>query len=687
MRRGLIRRRKHSQSRTMQFRLKTKTMNRSSFALATVFVSLLATGIWQTLPVLPDGQVQAQESEATPLPEQRPARGSGDAPGRQSGSRRGSQEEGRTQATQSSGEQPAALSAASEKSQVAGAPSQSIVAIAGVHGAGLTDRPQNATIYVAPIGTVMQAVGRTEESKWLFVARDAVVNGGVEIEPALAGWTPKVDVIAFSIENLPVVGADEVEIVLPDSPTSGEGSIDLSAEAYEASGAETDGAETDSAETDSAGDAIVDSIADVSAVTGYVNLDDGRLNVRAGPGTATAIAGKLLPGETVSVLGRSEDATWLLITQDALPGLVGWVAVEFVDTGVALAELPLVPVPSIPPSTTAPVDVTGTTAATEASSIDASTASVAASGTSDPLVFQTSLGATFYAYDLAGSAHWPLTYGFDPAISPDGRTVAFTRDGGENGIYLIDIDGSNERRIFAERGRLASPKWSPDGEWIAFSRGNTFAECYQLGRACLTESQIRAQNPNIDLGRLALVREPRYHLAMVDMNGENYTDIAALDTARAPDWAESGIVYQSAAGLQITDAAPDAENRLVIDDYLKPYFHDPDWQPVQNGESGRIAYMGKEGSHWEIFTVNPDGSGVIALTRPSTTLKGDLPSNVAPTWSPDGSQIAFLSNRADGGGSDVWRLWIMDADGGNQRALDIDLALDYTFGDEQAVGW
>ena len=174
---------------------------------------------------------------------------------------------------------------------------------------------------------------------------------------------------------------------------------------------------------------------------------------------------------------------------------------------------------------------------------------------------------------------------------------------------------------------------------------------------------------------------------MVDVNGDNYTDIAALDTARAPDWIEAGIVYQSAAGLQITDAAPDAENRLVIDDYLKPYFHDPDWQPGQSGRGGRIAYMGKEGSHWEIFTVNPDGSGVTALTRPSTTLKGVLPSNVAPAWSPGRQPIAFLSNRADGGGSDVWRLWIMDADGSNQRPLDIDLALDYTFGDEQAVGW
>ncbi len=595
----------------------------------------------------------------------------------------GSRGMGRSRSAQSTDEQPAEVPIAAqsetkvEESSEPGAPSQSIVAIAGVYGAGLTDRPQGETLFTAPIGTVMQAVGRTEDGTWLFVMRDAVVKGGVELEPALAGWTLKTDVIAFSIENLPVLQPDEAQSILPDGLALAEDSIAGQASDSEAS----------IAQIDSAGDAEANSVDDVLAVTGFVNLAASRLNVRSGPGTATAIAGKLLPDATVSVLGRSEDAAWLLITGDALPGLVGWVAAEFIDTGIPLAELPLIQVPSIPSSGAANVDAAMATASTDESSENHSALPAVISGPSDLIVFQTSLGATFYVYDLASNALWPLTRGFDPAISPDGQTVAFTRDGGENGIYLIDTDGSNERRIFAERGRLASPKWSPDGDWIAFSRGNTFAECYQLGPTCLTTSQIRQQNANIDLSRFELVREPRYHLAMVEVNGENYTDIAALDTARAPDWIEAGIVYQSAAGLQITDAVPDAENRLVIDDYLKPYFHDPDWQPVQNGEQGRIAYMGKEGSHWEIFTVNPDGSGVTALTRPSTTLKGDLPSNVAPAWSPDGSKIAFLSNRADGGGSDVWRLWIMDADGSNQRPLDIDLDLDYTFGDEQAVGW
>jgi len=67
----------------------------------------------------------------------------------------------------------------------------------------------------------------------------------------------------------------------------------------------------------------------------------------------------------------------------------------------------------------------------------------------------------------------------------------------------------------------------------------------------------------------------------------------------------------------------------------------------------------------EIFTVNPDGSGLAQLTFTGTGVINDL-----PRWSADGTKIVFESNRitpADTDGS--FEIWIMKADGSVQTQL------------------
>jgi dipeptidyl aminopeptidase/acylaminoacyl peptidase len=55
----------------------------------------------------------------------------------------------------------------------------------------------------------------------------------------------------------------------------------------------------------------------------------------------------------------------------------------------------------------------------------------------------------------------------DPAWSPDGSTIAFTRGAGASSqVSLIGLDGANERTIASG----TSPTWAPDSSWIAFAR-------------------------------------------------------------------------------------------------------------------------------------------------------------------------------------------------------------------------
>ncbi len=56
------------------------------------------------------------------------------------------------------------------------------------------------------------------------------------------------------------------------------------------------------------------------------------------------------------------------------------------------------------------------------------------------------------------------------------------------------------------------------------------------------------------------------------------------------------------------------------------------------GANGRIAFSQFDSGDREIYTANPDGSGVLQLTDNSSF-------DNLPSWSPDGSKIVFVGNR------------------------------------------
>lgn len=489
---------------------------------------------------------------------------------------------------------------------------------------------EDATPDSYPAGTVLWATGRSADGEYLYVQTDRAADGD-------NGWVASSEVVAFGINLIPI--REMPDFVMSALMSAPEPSVAPSSQAES----------TDDSAQSQRGTAVLPTAASEGDETETVTVIAPTLNVRSGPGTEFDILSQVTSGDELTVVETSTDGAWVHISlsesdvDDADENIIGWVSAQFVSSDPA--ALPITP--SSSQLTAAPTGLSGT------------------------MVFQQSIGGQIYVYTPSSGALRALTFGAEPALSPDGSTVAFSR---VDAIHLINVDGSNERVLFAERELLGSPKWSPDGNAVIFTRGDEWQACVKGFREVCTESS------EVGEGKYKKIM---YAIAAVDADGSNYRDVVSTKPARAPDWTEAGIVYQSIDGLQRTQVDRDAVNSLIHYDYLDPYYYDPDWQPGGN----QIVFQSKEGSHWQIFTINSDGSGRSALTRPRTALVDQLPSSVAPAFSPDGSQIVFLSNRMPSGEAGAWRLWVMNADGSNQYQLPISLDIEYTHGVEQVVSW
>jgi Tol biopolymer transport system component len=86
---------------------------------------------------------------------------------------------------------------------------------------------------------------------------------------------------------------------------------------------------------------------------------------------------------------------------------------------------------------------------------------------------------------------------------------------------------------------------------------------------------------------------------------------------------------------------PDGSGLTKISTELRFDF-EPSWS--SNGE--KIAFSGLRNGNWDIYTINADGSGLKRITK---GLSGDF----TPSWSPDGKWIAFVKQRREGGANTV----------------------------------
>jgi Tol biopolymer transport system component/DNA-binding winged helix-turn-helix (wHTH) protein len=253
---------------------------------------------------------------------------------------------------------------------------------------------------------------------------------------------------------------------------------------------------------------------------------------------------------------------------------------------------------------------------------------------------------------------------FFPAVSPDGRTLAFIRGSEQlaRDIYVMSLPSGPVQRI--THGCLAmSLAWTEDSSSIVFSSSRN-------GALSLWRVKAAGGDPQ----RLAAVGDDAYSPAIakhghrliyshgsamwgifaVDLADKSATPAVILTSSEqdaAPHISPSGdrIIFQSwrSGSREIWAAQIDGSNPVQLSDNPGQSAGDPSWSP----DGKFIAFDARLDNFAHIYVINASGGKPRAITSGSSN-------DVAPSWSADGQYLYFGSNR-----SGSWQIWRVPVDG------------------------
>lgn len=254
-----------------------------------------------------------------------------------------------------------------------------------------------------------------------------------------------------------------------------------------------------------------------------------------------------------------------------------------------------------------------------------------------------------------------------PAASPDGRTLAFAHQGW---IWLLDLDSGIARRLTNGSAVDARPRWSPDGQRIAFVRdsgSDTAVVIVGLDGRSLSE----IDTPAIDLDP-EFTRDGRFliytsagagRLDLWRRNLETGEDEAVTAGARAARAAralgDGRVVYQEAIGPAVAlrlRNADGTEGPVLFEQGWMAHLS-PDAHPAERA----IVYGVGDGNTVRLAVMDVDRPAFPRWLTPA----GEKA--LFPTWSADGSRIYYVLTDED----QQFRLMVIPAAGGTARAVDI----------------
>ena len=254
---------------------------------------------------------------------------------------------------------------------------------------------------------------------------------------------------------------------------------------------------------------------------------------------------------------------------------------------------------------------------------------------------------TLWIMNGDGSSQSPLELGPEGnralTWSPDGHDVAFesVRDGNSEIYTARVIDKGNDtyaaqdvQRRTISSGDNASPAWSPDCAWLAFSSNRT--------------------NQN-------------YHnIYQLDLNTNSVTPVTSgqVDDL-SPTWSPDGT--KIAFSRQVADASREIYVRVISSGQEIRLTNnavtdtDPSWSPSGRIIFARHAEDGSRAALFEMDAVDANGDGNGDYLESISTPDADEYDR-KPEYFRNGKAILFLRSREAGGNGpgDVWKLLIQD---------------------------
>ena len=289
-----------------------------------------------------------------------------------------------------------------------------------------------------------------------------------------------------------------------------------------------------------------------------------------------------------------------------------------------------------------------------------------------------------------------LEWATDPRVSPDGNTIVYVRksndimnDRERSNLWQVSIKGTNHRPLYSGLNTIRSPRWSPNGEKLAFISNNTGSQQIHVrwidnGETAVV-SQLQESPSNLswspDGKWLAFtmnvkavpetIAEPR-----AKPEGANWAEKPITVTTTQYQYDGQGIVEPAYRHVFIVPADGGSARQLTQGNFN--HYGSLAWSL----DSDHIFFSAYRSDDWELVSGEADIYSVSINTNKIKQITNQSGAERSPMISPNGQLIAFTKKERRPLAYSPDRVGIMSLDGKNMRLLSEELD-----GDANNVQW